>query len=161
MDVTYLVEDRLRGLRRISPAGFAIALHAEFAAPRYLFQAYDKDWMDRYSREGMILRDPTVPWAFAHDGTIRWEDLMPLDTGGVLAAAAIQGLRHGVTVGVISGREHSLASFCRADRRFTDAECDEAHAQVAALHDLTRTAIIDTPHLHATLRRLSIHLTRG
>lgn len=44
MDVNCLVEDRLRGLRRINPAGFAISLYAEFAAPRYLFQAYDKDW---------------------------------------------------------------------------------------------------------------------
>lgn len=161
MHLTYLVEDRLRCLRRISPAGFAIALHAEFAAPRYLFQAYDKDWLDRYSREGMVLRDPTIPWAFAHDGTIRWEDLRPLDSSGIFDAAAEHGLRHGVAVGIISAGGHSLASFSRADRAFSDAECAEAHEQLAALHELTKTTIIDTPHLHETLRQLSIYLTRG
>lgn len=161
MHTAHLVEDRLKRLRRLSPMGFAIALHAKFAAPRYLFQAYEKDWLDRYTREGMVLRDPTIPWAFENHGTIRWADLRHLDSGQVFAAAAEHGLRHGVAVGIVAGEGHSMASFSRSDRAFTDAECAEAFDEVGALHELTETAIFDTPRLHETLRQLSVYLTRG
>lgn len=161
MHIAHQIEDRLKRLRRISPAGFAIALHVKFASPRYLFQAYEKDWLDRYTREGIILRDPTIPWAFENHGTIRWEDLRHLDSGKIFQAAAEHGLRHGVTVGVVANDRHSMASFSRDDRAFSDAECAEAFEQVAALHDLTEAAIIDTPRLHETLRQLSVYLTRG
>ncbi len=161
MYTAHLVEDRLKRLRRISPAGFAIALHTKFASPRYLFQAYEKEWLDRYSREGMVMKDPTIPWAFENHGTCRWDSLRHLDSTGIFDAAAEYGLRHGVTVGIVQDDQHSMASFSRGDRAFTDDECKEAFEQVAALHELTRTTIIDTPSLHETLRQLSIYLTRG
>lgn len=161
MHIAHQIEDHLKRLRRLSPTGFAVALHAKFASPRYLFQAYEKDWLDHYTREGLVVRDPTILWAFENHGTIRWTDLEHLDSGQIFKIAAKYGLRHGVTVGVIVGEGHSMASFSRSDRAFTDQECAEAFDQVAALHALTENAIFDTPSLHETLRQLSIYLTRG
>ena len=69
----------LKRLRSRSPAGFAIALHIEFTTPRYLLQSYAKDWLDLYSSRSMVMQDPTVHWAFANTGSIRWSALNSLD----------------------------------------------------------------------------------
>jgi LuxR family transcriptional regulator len=155
------IDNALRQLRGLSPRGFAIALHVKFTSPRYLFQAYDKEWLDLYSREGLVLSDPTIPWAFSNIGTIRWSELAPLDSAGLFARAASHGLTYGVTVGVRGGASHSMASFCRPDREYTADEAGQVEAAVQLMHDMTLNASIQTPALHNTLRQLSIFLTRG
>lgn len=151
----------LRRLRKGSPAGFAIALHVKFTAPRYLFQAYDSGWLETYNRDGLVIHDPTVRWAFENTVTVRWGDLAPDGAVNVFERAARYGLAYGVTVAVDEGGSRSMASFARPDRDLTDDEAAAALADVTELHHLTCTAERLSPRTHETLKQLSVFLTRG
>lgn len=151
----------MRRLRQRSPAGFAIALHVEFTTPKYLFQAYDKDWLNHYSSHGLVMQDPTVHWGFANTGTIRWSEIADDDPMGVLAQAAEHGLRYGLTVSVFANNSRSIASFARNDREMSDLDMAAISADVKALHKITWTAQSFTPELHLTLKQLSIYLTHA
>jgi LuxR family transcriptional regulator, quorum-sensing system regulator SdiA len=153
--------DLLKRLRSRSPAGFAIALHIQFTTPRYLFQAYDKDWLDLYSSEGMVMDDPTVAWAFANTGTIRWSALAHDDPRKVLARAADHGLRYGLTVSLDDGGSRSMASFARRDREMSDLDIRAITTDLRALHVVTLGTAFLSPELHETLHRMSIFLTHG
>lgn len=151
----------LRALRMRSPAGFAAALHIQFTTPRYLFQAYNKDWLDHYSAQGLVMQDPTVQWAFANTGAVRWSALAAEDTAGVLAEAAKYGLRYGVTIAVSQGGTRSMASFARSDREMSDLDMRALSRDFSALHTETAGTMIFDPEIHTTLKQLSIFLTRG
>mgnify|MGYP002382181861 CR=1 FL=1 len=153
--------DLLKRLRARSPAGFAIAMHIEFTTPRYLFQAYDKDWLDHYSANSLVMKDPTVGWAFSHNGAIRWSALAEADTAGVLASAAEHGLRYGVAIALDDGGSKTMASFARADREMSDIDIAGLSADLRALHMHTLGMKVLAPEIHATLKRLSIFLTHG
>jgi len=143
------------------PAGFAIALHIHFTSPKYLFQSYDHDWIEVYSREGLVMRDPTVRWGFEHTGTIRWSVLARDDDAGVLALAAGHGLKFGFTAALLRDGTRSIASFARADREFTDAEIKAIAERFETLHAATQTAEALSPAEHAALKRMSVLLTHG
>ena len=151
----------LRRLRQRSPAGFAIALHVEFTTPKYLFQAYDKDWLNHYSSRGLVMHDPTVRWGFEHTGAIRWSDLAADDPMAVLAQAAAYGLRYGLTVAVNAAGTRSISSFARSDREMSDLDIAAISADVADLHKLTGDLAHYTPAMHETLRQMSIYLTHS
>lgn len=151
----------LQRLRRRSPAGFAIALHIEFTTPRYLFQAYDKDWLDFYSARGLVMQDPTVGWAFANNGAIRWSALADNDPAGVLARAAEHGLRYGVAIALDDGGSKTMASFARDDRELSEIDIAGLSADLRALHMQTLGTKVLDPDIHATLKRMSIFLTHG
>ncbi len=72
-------------LDALCPAGYAMALHISYTTPKFLFQAYDSDWMEQYSKQGLVLKDPTVKWGFENTGTINWRDLKDLDEAGYLS----------------------------------------------------------------------------
>lgn len=149
----------LRKLRAASPAGFAVALHVRFTSPRYLFQSYAKDWLDTYSREGLVLHDPVVRWGFANDGTIRWRDLD--DPQGVMKRAAAFGLNHGAVIAFVRDGTRSMAGFARSDRDLTDAEIIGLQHILEDLHDLTGGVETLSPAVHMTLKQMSIYLTHG
>jgi LuxR family transcriptional regulator len=153
----------IASLRDEFPVGFAIALHIKFTAPAYLLQAYSHDWTERYTREGMLMRDPSVRWGLSNIGSIRWEDLPDMDDAGaeVMKAAAEHGLRHGFTVTVGSPSLRSFGGFARDDRRATDAEIQSAEMRLTELHELTSDAPTLTPAFHEQLRSLSVDLTRN
>lgn len=151
----------LRRLRQRSPAGFAIALHVEFTTPKYLFQAYDKDWLNHYSSKGLVMHDPTVRWGFDNTGAIRWSDLAEDDPMAVLTQAAEYGLRYGLTVAVDAAGSRSIASFARSDREMSDLDIAAISADVACLHKVTGDPASFTPAMHETLRQMSIFLTHG
>lgn len=153
--------DILTRLRARSPGGFAIALHIQFTTPRYLFQAYDRDWIDTYSSEGMVMRDPTVRWAFANTGAIRWSALAAEDTFGVLTRAADFGLRYGGTFALDDGGSRSMASFARSDRELSDIDMAGLAADLRLLHLDTLGTMVMSPEMHDALRQLSIYLTHG
>ena len=155
------ISEILGRLHEAYPAGFAIALHVKFTSPKYLFQSYDTEWIDMYSRLGLVIHDPTVRWGFENTGTERWSALADNDPHNVLQRAAEHGLRYGITVSQLTGNSRSVASFARGDREATDAELSAAAADVAELHDLTRTLETLTPADHALLKQMSIYLTRG
>ncbi len=161
MDSQTTISTILSQFRQDHPDGFAIALHIKFTAPRYLFQAYDSEWIETYSREGLVLRDPTVRWGFANTGTIRWSVLAETDSAGVLARAAQHGLRYGATLALDSDGSRSVASFANAERELTDPEIATLARRLDELHRLTRGIETLTPRFHETLKQLSIFLTRG
>lgn len=149
----------LARLHAASPAGFAIALHVRFTAPRYLFQSYANAWLDTYSREGLVLHDPVVRWGFGNEGAIRWSALE--DPAGVMARAAAHGLRHGAVIAFVRDGSRTMAGFARADREPRDEEIAALRSILEELHDLTATIETFSPDVHRTLKQMSIYLTRG
>lgn len=156
-------EDRISALlarlHQASPAGFAIALHVRFTAPKYLFQSYAKDWLDTYSREGLVLHDPVVRWGFENEGTIRWSELE--DPAGIMVRAREFGLNYGVVIALTRNGRRTMAGFSRSDRDMTDAEIETLKADLVTLHDLTESVETLSPSVHMTLKQMSIYLTHG
>lgn len=149
----------LARLHQASPAGFAIALHVRYTAPKYLFQSYAKDWLDVYSREGLVLHDPVVRWGFENEGTIRWSELE--DPAGIMTRAAEYGLKYGAVIALVRNGGRSMAGFARSDRELTDAEVAAMKADLSELHDVTERAEALSPSVHTTLKQMSIFLTHG
>ena len=151
----------LQELTKAYPTGFAIALHIRFTSPRFLLQTYDQRWIETYSRDGIVMHDPTVRWGLRQTGTIRWEDLPDTDEAGqsVLNAARDHGLSFGFTVAWCDHDSRSVASFVRPDRPATDAEMRLASDQVMRLHALTIDSQALGPADRAAVERLSIRLT--
>ena len=150
---------RLGRLREIATAGFAIALHIRFTAPTYMFQAYPDAWLEEYGREGLVMSDPSVAWAFAHTGTVSWAALVHADEAQVFARAARHGLVHGLTTSLLRGGSRSMAGFARSDRDFTQEEITEVEAAVTLLHDTTLAGQALGPEMQDGLRRLSVTST--
>jgi len=50
----------LEEVQKIATAGFALALHVRFTTPTFLFQTYDKEWLDYYSQNGFVMSDGFV-----------------------------------------------------------------------------------------------------
>ncbi|MCX8509683.1 MAG: autoinducer binding domain-containing protein, partial [Rhodobacteraceae bacterium] len=112
-------------------------LHIRFTSPLLTFQTYDQAWLDHYTNNGYVLRDPMTGWGFSTTGSVRWSDPVLMDPFGLFKEAATYGLRFGVTVacGPISSR--TIASFARSDREFVDSEIDAIKSIVFRLHDIT------------------------
>lgn len=153
------IQTRLETLKKLAPAGFAIALHVRFTTPAYLFQTYPKPWIDHYNKNGLVMQDPTVRWGFENTGLAFWDDLAEQDAAGVIAAAAEHGMKFGLTYVQERSESRSLSSFTRSDRAFTDAEIAEIRAQSDALHDMTTSLESLSPDTRAELLRLSINFT--
>lgn len=154
------VGQALEQLNTMCPAGFAIALHIKFTSSRYLFQAYSPAWIDYYSAHGLVMRDPTVLWGFENTGHVRWSTL---DAAGndVMSMAAKFGLNFGFTAALVEHDSRSVASFARSDREFTDEEMATVSELLGQLHEDTLEAETLSPEDHASLKRLSILLTRS
>lgn len=151
----------LKRLHRASPSGFAIGLHITYTTPRYMFQSYPREWLDTYSRQGLLMRDPTVNWGFANRGWMRWSALADDDPDGVMRMAAEHGINFGVVISTLRGGSRTIASFARPDREFTDDEIAAIEEDLGRLHDATLKAPFLSPSLHEMLRQMSIYLTHG
>jgi LuxR family transcriptional regulator len=137
MSINAGLDYELRKLALLAPAGYFVGLHIRFTSPLLTFQTYDQAWLDHYTNNGYVLRDPMTAWGFSTTGRIRWSDDRLLDPFGLFKEAATYGLTYGMTVscGPISSR--SIASFARSDREFTDAEMEQIESVVRRLHDIT------------------------
>lgn len=137
MSIQARIERELKYLGTVVPNGFSIGLHIRFTSPLMMFQTYDQAWLDHYTDNGYVLRDPCVAWGFSTTGTIRWSDLSLPDPFGLFKEAAQYGLLYGLTSAHGPIRSRTIASFARGDREFTDEEITTIHDVVAGLHDLT------------------------
>jgi LuxR family transcriptional regulator len=155
------ISELIEKLHIASPAGFAVGLHVIFTTPRYMFQSYEKTWLDTYSRLGLVLRDPVVRWGFSNTGSIRWSGLADQDDTGVLDKAAEHGLRYGTVIAMVRSGSRSMGGFARSDREPTDQEIAELTADLTELHDLTQKVERLAPSVHETLKQMSIYLTHG
>lgn len=131
------IDQKLGELARFAPAGYFVGLHIRFTSPLMTFQTYDQVWMDHYTNNGYVLRDPMTAWGFSTTGAIRWSDSSLPDPFGLFKEAASFGLRYGATVsfGPISSR--TIASVARADREFSDDEISRVEKIVQRLHVMT------------------------
>jgi LuxR family transcriptional regulator len=135
------VEDivaQFEGLTSMSPAGYAIGLHLSFTTSKYIFQTYSKEWMEEYSRRGLILSDPTVRWGLEHVGWIRWSELREVDPAGVIDAAAEFGLTFGVSISVADEDTRSLGSFAATKEEISEDVVAELTQRLREVHHLTR-----------------------
>ena len=159
MELEADISRTLADLKGVAPAGFAVVLHVRFTAPTFLFQTYPKAWVDEYSRDGLLIRDPTVIWAFANVGDIAWSDLAAQDEAHVFERAAAHGLRFGHSVSVLRGGSRSMGGFAREDRPLEAEEVGRARAAVELLHDATGAAKPLSEEVRESLRLLSIAVT--
>lgn len=117
--------------------GFAVGLHIKFTSPAYLLQTYPVAWNEHYSKNGLVMSDPTVAWGLSNSGSIKWSDLVENDSAGVLVAASEYGLRYGATVSVLDKGSRSIAGFAREDRDFSAVELQHLNELTVALHAAT------------------------
>ena len=131
------IDIELQTVARLATAGYFIGLHIRFTSPLLTFQTYDQRWIDHYTENGYVLRDPMTAWGFSRTGWIRWSDPALLDPFGLFKEAAQYGLNHGVTVAFGPIKSRTIASFSREDREFRDDEIDRIERSVKRLHDLS------------------------
>lgn len=141
----------LSELDEASPSGYAIALHIEYSAPRILYQTYDQEWTGIYADKGYVLDDPTVHWAFGNLGMERLSVIAKNDPKNIFTQAADFGLVYGFTVSLERNATHTMASFARLDREFTNDEMKSIEGLLEQLHDESATV---TTLSHADLNAL-------
>jgi DNA-binding CsgD family transcriptional regulator len=128
-----------RDLQKLAPSGHYIALRIGFAFPMEEVNELPRNWVDHYTKNRMMIYDPTMRWAYANTGTARWSEFAENDPHGVLRNAAVFGLRFGLTVGVFDDKpstcgQRSFASFARPDREFSDLEVKLLETYVKRRH---------------------------
>ena len=137
MSVRARIDVELKNLAAFAVSGYFIGLHIRFTSPLFTFQTYDQRWIDHYTENGYVLRDPMTAWGFSRTGWIRWSDPALLDPFGLFREAAQFGLNYGVTVACGPIKSRTIASFSRPDREFRDDEIDRIQRKVLRLHDLS------------------------
>jgi LuxR family transcriptional regulator, quorum-sensing system regulator SdiA len=137
MSVRARIDVELKNLADFAVSGYFIGLHIRFTSPLFTFQTYDQRWIDHYTENGYVLRDPMTAWGFSRTGWIRWSDPALMDPFGLFKEAAQFGLNHGVTVACGPIKSRTIASFSRPDREFRDDEIDRIERKVLRLHDLS------------------------
>lgn len=153
------IQEKLVELQALTPTGYALAFHVRFTTPTFLFQTYDRNWLEHYSQHGYVMSDPTVHWGFENRGVCDWEDLKDNDPANVLVAAAEHGLKFGISWAIGDESSHSLGSFARSDRKFSADEISNLIAIVTELHNLTNNLQALSPVTAAALKELSISYT--
>ncbi|MFT5743001.1 MAG: LuxR family transcriptional regulator [Paracoccaceae bacterium] len=149
----------LTDLQAASPSGFAIAFHIRFTTPDFLFQTYPKAWIDRYSEQGMVMKDPIVRWGFSEVGAIRWSELEETDEAGIIAQSQNFGMNFGIASAIDENGSRSVAGFARHDREFTDDEIAYLESALAELHHLTAHKDGMSAELRNYLQELSVRFT--
>ena len=144
-------------LHQLAPQGYAVALHLQYTTSKFLFQTYQRDWLDYYSQNGLVMSDPTVLWSFENTGATRWSDLD--DPSGVLTKAAQHGCKFGVSMATEIGDSRSMAGFARSDREFTDDEIKQMSESFEQLHVGTADRAQLEPETIQELKKMSILVT--
>ena len=159
MSTDTVIAPHIEWLMETAPAGFALGLHVRYTTPTYMFQTYPKAWLEEYSREGFLMQDPMVAWAFSNEGHITWAELSAEDHAGVFRRAAAQGLRHGIAMSLVRDGSRSIGGFARPDRAFTVEETESIGSAMSQLHDATASVQSLPEEVRDDLRRLSVAFT--
>jgi LuxR family transcriptional regulator len=147
----------LADLAKLTPCGYILGVHQQYTTTKFMFQTYDRTWLEYYSMNGLVMSDPTVAWCFENTGTLRWSDLE--DPAGVLKAAADHGMPYGAIYATVAGGSRTMAGFARADREFTDSEIDQLRKLVDIVHDATADQAKLSPSTIEQLKKMSIMVT--
>lgn len=122
---------------RIAPAGFYAAVRLGFFSPEEELNAFDPDWVDHYTINGLALHDPLMRWVYSGSGARRWSALPVPDPMRVLEAYAAFGMTYGAVVCVTADEarpRRTFGYFARPDRELTDAELSDLETTLRALH---------------------------
>ncbi len=125
----------------IATAGYYVALRIGFAFPVDERNEFPVDWIETYTNNGLMLRDPAVQWAYTNTGFIRWSALAPGDPHAVLATARQYGLRYGAVLSCKTAdpkEQRSYGTFARPDREFTPDEIQILGAKIMYLHEASK-----------------------
>lgn len=131
------IDFELYQLSLIAPLGYFVGLHIRFVAPLMTFQTYDQAWIDHYTENGFVLRDPMTVWGFGNTGAIRWSDRELSNLCKHFDEAAKFGLCYGLVISHAPVKSRTIASFAREDREFRDDEIAKISSVVQRLHDMT------------------------
>lgn len=131
------IDLELHQLSLLATEGYFLGLHIRFTSPLLTFQTYDQKWLDHYTENGFVLRDPMTAWGFSKVGFIRWSDPDLPDPFGLFTEARKFGLNYGVTMSCGPIKSRTIASLARDDREFRDAEIDKITVIVQRLHEMT------------------------
>lgn len=124
-------------IEELAPAGYYLALRIGFAFPVEEVNALPTEWIEHYTKNGLMLIDPVMRWAYGTTGSKRWSEMDLDDSRKVLGQAQTFGLRYGVAVSVFDGNaagQRSIGSFSRSDREFFDLEIELLLAFVKRRH---------------------------
>ncbi len=132
-----VIDELLKKLGALAPAGYFLGLHIRFAAPLMTFQTYDQAWSDHYTENAYSLRDPMIAWGFSTTGATRWRDMGIPDPFGILDEARKFGLAYGICVSCGPITSRTVAGIARGDREFTEQEIEAATEIVLDLHHET------------------------
>lgn len=130
-----LIDREVATIGDIAPGGYLLALRIGGTSPLQAYHTYPQAWIDEYTQNGYMLRDPLMTWALTIGGTVRWSSALLLDPFRIFRKAAKHGLHFGASVahGPISSL--TICSMARADREFSDEEIAAAQAIVVSVHD--------------------------
>lgn len=137
MSIQSGIDLELKKLDTLAPAGYFVGLHIRFTSPLMTFQTYDQKWLDHYTENGYVLRDPMTAWGFSTEGRIRWSDPELMDPFGLFKEAAGFGLNFGVTVSYGPINSRTIASFAHSEREFSEQEVQAISDIVHKLHNMT------------------------
>lgn len=131
------LDDELKKLDAFAQAGYFLALHIRFTSPVMMFQTYNPAWIDHYTENGYVLRDPMTAWCFSTNGTTRWSNRRIPDPFGIFKKAKAFGLTYGATISHGPIKSRTVCSIARSDREFEDDEIAGIAEIVANLHDMS------------------------
>ncbi|MFV2002972.1 MAG: autoinducer binding domain-containing protein [Paracoccaceae bacterium] len=124
----------------IATAGYYVALRIGFAFPVDERNEFPPEWVDYYTQNGLMLRDPVLRWVYANSGAARWSEISANDTSGVLSTAKSFGLNFGVVICcMLEGpkAQRSFGTFARPDREFLGDEIAVLGFHLKRLHKLS------------------------
>lgn len=126
-------------LSKIASAGYYVALRVGFAFPVEERNEFPNDWIEYYTKNGLMLRDPAVRWAYDNSGATRWSEINGTEDSYVSAMAKEYGLKFGAVVCCSSSQpkeQRSYGTFARADREFSEQEISRLLVHIKQLHEL-------------------------
>ena len=129
-----------QGILACATAGHFMAIRVGFGFPQVEYNQFPEAWVAEYTRDGLLVEDPVMLWAYRNEGAVRWSVLAESDASGVLARAAAHGLRYGLSVSCrdVDGAFRSFGSFARSDREFSDEEVAALSGLLDGLHESSR-----------------------
>ncbi len=121
----------------LAPAGYHLVLRIGFAFPQYQRNTLPQEWVDLYTRQGLVIFDPIMRWVFDNSGCTRWSAISNGDDRKVMRTAASFGLNYGAAISVVHHDPpglRSFGSFARSDREFNDHELETLSSAVGEMH---------------------------
>lgn len=72
----------------LATAGYHLALRVGFAFPEYQRNSLPQEWVELYTKDGLMIFDPTIRWIYDNSGYTRWSAILLEDERKVLTEVA-------------------------------------------------------------------------